>query len=62
MPTSSSAIRDVIVVIPFEKIGQGIGICLSIYSYSKIGIVGYRYDQRFANKIKTRRKSILIKK
>ena len=39
MPTSNSVIRYIIVTIHFEKIGQGIGVCLAIYSYSKIGIV-----------------------
>lgn len=57
-PISSTVIE----CIPFEKIGQFVGIGIAVYGYSKVIIVGYRYGQQFLNKYKNRRRSKLIRK
>ena len=51
-----------IVVIPFERIGQAVGFGLSIYGYSRLVIVTYRYGQQFLSKYKKNRKVQLIRK
>jgi hypothetical protein len=57
-PISSTAIG----YIPFEKIGQLVGFGLSVYGYSKIIIVSYRYGQRLVSKLRSKRKSKLIQR
>lgn len=47
--------------IPFEKIGQLVGLGLAVYGYSKIIIVSYRYGQQLLSKFRRQRKSKLIK-
>ena len=54
---SSAAIGS----IPFEKIGQLVGLGLVVYGYSKVIIVSYRYSQQLVSKFRSKRKSKLIK-
>lgn len=51
---------DLIVKIPFEKIGRIVGVGIALYSYSKLFIMGYRYGQQFLTKFQTKRKSKLL--
>ena len=45
--------------IPFQTIGQVIGISLTIYGYSKLVIAAYRYSQQFIIKYKKNNNFIL---
>ena len=56
-PISSTAIGS----IPFEKIGQLVGLSLAVYGYSKVIIVSYRYSQQLVSKFRSKRESKLIK-
>jgi hypothetical protein len=51
---------EVIERIPFETIGRYVGMSLSIYGYSKLIIVSYRYSQQFFSKFKTKRQNLLL--
>jgi hypothetical protein len=51
---------EVIERIPFETIGRYVGIGLSIYGYSRLIIVSYRYSQQFFSKFKAKRQSLLL--
>jgi hypothetical protein len=53
---------EVIERIPFEVIGRSVGIGLSIYGYSRLIIISYRYSQQFFSKFKARRHSLLLRK
>ena len=55
-PISSMAIGS----IPFEKIGQLVGLSLAVYGYSKVIIVSYRYSQQLVSKFRSKRESKLI--
>lgn len=48
--------------IPFQKIGQVVGFSLTVYSYSKIVIVGYQYSQKLIAKYKEKRKKQHLKR
>lgn len=63
MPRSDlPALSTILEKIPFQAIGQSIGISFTIYAYSKVVISGYRYGQQFVTKFKIKRRSRLLKK
>lgn len=64
MPSGTNCIiwSEVIERVPFETIGKFVGIGLSVYGYSKLIIVSYRYSQQLFNKFQTRRKSAVLRK
>ena len=41
--------------IPFETIGRGVGLVITVYTYSKITIKVYRYYQRLIIRYKKRK-------
>lgn len=46
--------------IPFEKIGQLVGLGLAVYGYTKVIIIAYRYGQQLASKFRKKQRSKLI--
>jgi len=64
MPSGTNCIiwSEVIERVPFETIGKFVGIGLSVYGYSKLIMVSYRYSQQLFNKFQTRRKSAVLRK
>jgi hypothetical protein len=67
MPSGTNCIvfSELIEKIPFETIGRFIGLGISVYGYSKLIIIGYRYSQQLISKLKDKKrkyKSALIKK
>ena len=59
---SLPALSSILEKIPFQAIGQCIGISITIYAYSKVIITGYRYSQQFVGKLKSKRRYRLLKK
>jgi len=58
MPGGGFGLSEIIEKIPFQKVGQVVGIAITAYSYYKIVIVGYRYSQKLITKYKENRKQI----
>lgn len=58
MPDGEFGFSEIIEKIPFQKIGQVIGIGLTVYGYYRIVVVGYRYSQKLITKYKENRKKI----
>lgn len=52
---------NVIAAIPFEQIGRVVGFGFSVYSYSKVVIIAYRYGQQFLSKYKLNRRIQLFR-
>lgn len=46
--------------IPVERIGRIVGIGLSVYGYTKLVVVSYRYGQQLIAKFKSNKKSALV--
>mgnify|MGYP007080223405 CR=1 FL=1 len=51
---------EIIAMISFETVGKVIGFSLSIYGYSKLIIIGYRYGQQWISKYKKKEKNFRI--
>lgn len=62
MPSGTNSIvwSQVIEQIPFEIIGRIVGIGFTVYGYTKIVIVSYRYGQQLLTKFKSNRKNALV--
>jgi hypothetical protein len=62
MPSQTNYIisSKVIQRIPFETIGKFAGIGLSVYGYSRLIIVVYRYSEQLFNKFKSRKQSLFL--
>lgn len=52
----SLSCSQVIEVIPFQTIGQLVGVCLTVYGYVRIVMVINRYGQQFLSKYRTARR------
>ena len=61
MPGNEFGLSEIIEKIPFQKIGQVVGVGLTFYGYYRIVIVGYRYSQKLIAKYKENRKKIKFK-
>jgi hypothetical protein len=62
MPSGTNSIvwSRVIEQIPFERIGRIVGIGFTVYGYTKLVIVSYRYGQQLLTKFKSNRKNALV--
>lgn len=62
MPSGTNSIvwSRVIEQIPFEIIGRIVGIGFTVYGYTKLVIVSYRYGQQLLTKFKSNRKNALV--
>ena len=58
LPGGEFGFSEIIEKIPFQKIGQVVGVSFTIYSYYRIVLVGYRYSQKLITKYKENRKKI----
>lgn len=56
MPGNAINFSEIIVSIPFEKIGRAVGFSLTIYGYYRMTIMGYRYSQKLIAKFTENRK------
>ena len=62
MPGNRIDFSEIIVSIPFEKIGQTVGFTLTIYGYYRITIAGYRYSRKLISKFSENRKKNKLRK
>ena len=61
VPGGEFRFSEVIEKIPFQKIGEVVGVGLTVYGYYKIVSVGYRYSQKLITKYKENRQKIKLK-
>jgi len=60
-PGSEFGFSEIIEKIPFQKIGEVVGVGFTVYGYYRIVLVGYRYSQKLITKYKENRKKIKFK-
>lgn len=61
MPGNGFEFSEIIEKIPFQKIGQVVGVGFTVYGYYRIVVTGYRYSQKLITKYKENRKKIKFK-
>ena len=61
VPGGEFKFSEIIEKIPFQKIGEVVGLGFTVYGYYRIVLVGYRYSQKLITKYKENRKKIKLK-
>ena len=61
VPGGEFKFSEIIEKIPFQKIGEVVGLGFTVYGYYRIVSVGYRYSQKLITKYKENRKKIKLK-
>lgn len=61
LPGGEFRFSEIIEKIPFQKIGEIVGVGFTVYGYYRIVLVGYRYSQKLINKYEENRKKIKFK-
>ena len=61
VPGGEFKFSEIIEKIPFQKIGEVVGLGFTVYGYYRIVLVGYRYSQKLITKYKENRQKIKLK-